>query len=143
YWGSSESEIDPKTGNPGATYNRYWACLYEFRKAMGMKIIDQNYNPSIVGYVDAKYYCPKALKGTTESQVKDSNGSFMPLWVRPMHYSYGMNVQGVDVNIPGSSDYAWDASKAPQADPNLNLKTQGAFHGFRANSVRRPAEKLM
>src|SRR5215211_8285021 len=37
YWGPSESG-----GQGGNTYNKFWGCLTEFRKAMGMPVLDPN-----------------------------------------------------------------------------------------------------
>ncbi len=152
YWGPSEG------GTPPNTYARYWSCNPEFRKAMGMQLYDRVQNPSSYGYVLEKNYCPTALRGTTESQISDANGNPMPVWVRPMHYSYGMNVHGADISAPTdglAGCMAWDPVKAPQADPARNTglnfnnvatvdnsRPKGAIHGFRANQVHNPAEKL-
>ncbi len=38
----------------------------------------------------------------------------------PIGYSYGMNVEGVDINTAGR--FAWDTAQAPQADPNLDVR---------------------
>src|SRR4051812_1745863 len=64
YWGPSDAFAGSSTNN------KNWAGLYEFRRAMGMKIIDSVQNPQIWPYVEEKFYCPSALRGTTESQVK-------------------------------------------------------------------------
>jgi len=156
YWGPSESG-----GQGGATYNKYWACLSEFRKAMSLPVLDptlsgtyngvSSSNSSLLGYVPRKWYCPDALRGTTDTPFWIGPGQIGAYWVAPMHYSYGMNVHGADINT--GQDNAWDAAKAPQADPNLNNgviwnslaygRVQGPVHGFRASQVRRPAQKIM
>src|SRR5436305_2810243 len=68
YWGASESEA-----SPGSTYNKYWGCLSEFRKAMSLPVLDPSLqgtangenvnNGSVLGYVPVgKWYCPVAWR---------------------------------------------------------------------------------
>jgi prepilin-type processing-associated H-X9-DG protein len=129
-------------------FNRTWPGFYEFRKAAGLPIIDQSTNSNIWTYVPRDRYCPKAIRGLTESQVKDSNGNLTPLWVVPMNYSYGMNVEGVDdlPSDPPNEGTGFDPARAPYADNKLNVAGPPArwiaFHGYKANQVRRPSEKL-
>jgi prepilin-type processing-associated H-X9-DG protein len=157
YWGPSESG-----GQAGNTYNKFWACLTEFRKTIGMPILDPNLagnyngvpvnNGSVIGYVPVgKWYCPAAARGQQDGYFFISAGVVGPYKVAPMHYSYGMNVHGADINT--STNFAWDQAKAPQADPARNTgvifgilssgRAIGAVHGFRANQVRRPSDKIM
>jgi prepilin-type processing-associated H-X9-DG protein len=156
YWGPSESG-----GQGGSTYNKFWGCLTEFRKTMGMPVVDPNLagsyngvpvnNASVIGYVPVgKWYCPAAWRGQQDSYWF-SAPNVIGGKVSPMHYSYGMNVHGADLNA--GTCFAWDTSKAPQADPARNTgvlfgilasgRATGAVHGFRFNQVRRPADKVM
>jgi len=115
--------------------SKSWPGLYEFRKALSMIIIDPTIpgNNGIFTYVErAKWYCPDAQRGLTESPVKNAQGQTVAMVV-PIHYSYGMNVQGVDI-AP-----ALDAARFPQADPALGTK---CLHGFKNRQVHQPAEKL-
>jgi prepilin-type N-terminal cleavage/methylation domain-containing protein/prepilin-type processing-associated H-X9-DG protein len=156
YWYKSESG-----GQGGSTYNKFWGCLTEFRKAMGMPVLDPNLagsfngqpvdNASLIGYVPVgKWYCPAAQRGQDQSYFY-SYPNVIGGSVAPMHYSYGMNVHGADINT--GTCFAWDSGKAPQADPARNIgvivgirasgRATGAVHGFRANQVKRPADKVM
>ena len=158
YWGPSESG-----GQGGNTYNKYWACLTEFRKSMSLPVLNPNLagsapdgtavnNASVIGYVPlGKWYCPRAQKGQIDSYYFLAPGRIGPEKVVPVHYSYGMNVHGADINTGACN--AWDSSKCTQADPsrqagqtygikNSGIAT-GMFHGFKVNQVKRPSEKLM
>jgi len=165
YWAWSES--DPSALS-GATYNRYWGCLNEFRKSLSLPVLDPKLagtdpygnpisNISLLGYVPKKWYCPAAQKGIAESFFLLAPGRYGPYTVAPTHYSYGMNVHGADIGSPASPGpggcIAYDPDKAPQADNSRNTGivlgvknagiVTGAFHGFRSNQVKRPADKLM
>jgi prepilin-type processing-associated H-X9-DG protein len=56
-----------------------------------------------------------------------------------MHYSYGMNLMGVDIpeNIANSDVFDPRAAQASPATP-----WQRRFHGFKPSQVKHPAEKL-
>ena len=157
YWGPSESG-----GQGGSTYNKYWACLSEFRKSMSLPVLDPNLagtgpdgssvnNASVLGYVPNKWYCPKAARGQQDGYFFLAPNVIGGYKVAPMHYSYGMNVHGADINT--GNNYAWDTAKCTQADPTrqagvtYGIKNAGIvagmFHGFKANQVKRPADKLM
>jgi prepilin-type processing-associated H-X9-DG protein len=158
YWGPSESGGQGGT----ATYNKFWGCLSEFRRAMSLPVLDPTLagsyngknvnNASVIGFVPAgKWYCPDSGRlDVLQDSYWYSSPGVIGGTVVPMHYSYGMNVHGADLNA--GSNFAWDASKAPQADPARNPaiftiansgRATGAVHGFRFNQVKRPAEKLM
>lgn len=117
-------------------YNRVWTAIREFREGTANPIIDDNV--TLQAYVLRKWYCPEAARGLTSSNY---NG----LSVYPMNYSTGMNVEGVDsAKTDGSTSNdtsAADPNVAPWADDTKN--GVGAFHGYLATSVRRPADKLM
>jgi prepilin-type processing-associated H-X9-DG protein/prepilin-type N-terminal cleavage/methylation domain-containing protein len=158
YWGPSESG-----GQGGSTNNKYWACISEFRKALGLPVLDPKLagtapdgsfaqNSQSLGYSPMKWYCPSALRGQNDVYFWIATGQVGAYKVAPTHYAYGMNVHGVDINT--GTCKAWDQSKAPQADPALNAalatynlgkgpQVYGAVHAFRASQVKRPAEKLM
>jgi prepilin-type processing-associated H-X9-DG protein/prepilin-type N-terminal cleavage/methylation domain-containing protein len=133
YWGA-------KGVTPAYQYNRTWTGLYEFRKSMALPIIDQgdiaNKGNIVFNYVTDKWYCPKANTWAASTYAP------LNVTVFPLHYSYGMNVEGVDTDVPGSLDTV----KAPHADPALNLATSSSqyrsFAGFHNPRVRRPSEKL-
>jgi prepilin-type N-terminal cleavage/methylation domain-containing protein/prepilin-type processing-associated H-X9-DG protein len=159
YWGPMEGD--------GKTYNKYWGCLSEFRTAMNLPVLNPNFagshngesvnNASVLGYLPRKWYCPTAASShRKDSYYYTDGGVVAPDKVMPTHYSYGMNVHGADAN--DGSRFAWDESKAKQADPKRNFdangapltfgiqasgRVTGALHGFRTNQVKRPAEKLM
>jgi prepilin-type processing-associated H-X9-DG protein len=153
YWGPSESG-----GQAGSTYNKFWGCLTEFRKTIGMPILDPNLsgaagnNASLIGYVPkGRWYCPAAQRGQQESNFYLYPNVVGPYGVVPLHYSYGMNVHGADINT--GNCYAYDAGKAPQADPARNTgvvfgilasgMVKGAYHGFRTGQVKSPGDKIM
>jgi len=81
YWGPSESG-----GQGGSTYNKYWACLSEFRRSMSLPVLDPNLagtgpdgssvnNASVLGYVPNKWYCPKAARGQQDGYFFGRPGS--------------------------------------------------------------------
>jgi len=164
-WWTAESGTPPNAFN---AYGRYWGGITEFRKAMGMPVL----YPLAVGYYDAsgsnpavtkpgyrcyvtrKWYCPDA--------VKDFDGAPKPGadpdthdYYYPGHYSYGMNVMGVDIPsaLPagggpfqsgaleaGSFPDVWN-SRATQADPRISPPNR-IFHGFKPSQVKRAGDKI-
>jgi prepilin-type processing-associated H-X9-DG protein/prepilin-type N-terminal cleavage/methylation domain-containing protein len=129
-------------------YNRTWSGFDEFRKACGMPIMDRTKDINGYCYVQAKWYCPKTLRGIGLSSDYHSNTYPGEIFI-PMNYSYGMNVEGIDdrpTDSPKGSGF--DAAKAPYADnaklPSpLNINTAWAVvHGYKASRVRHPSEKL-
>ncbi|HWB55090.1 MAG TPA: type II secretion system protein, partial [Tepidisphaeraceae bacterium] len=78
-------------------YNRMWPGLLPFRKALGMPIIPSGQQATtnennIYCYCEAKWACPKALRGGATGQPYP----YRTFSVVPLMYSYGMNVEGVD-----------------------------------------------
>jgi prepilin-type N-terminal cleavage/methylation domain-containing protein/prepilin-type processing-associated H-X9-DG protein len=170
YWAADgESASSKKPGGP-ANYNHIWSCIPEFRKALSLPVVDPTLLGSVngkplrnwdwCGDVPHKWYCPDAQRGFGSSTSPENSQYFISegtlsgdsLW--RIGFSYGMNVQGVDINPKGTQNFAWDPSKAPQADPNNNnTKTPpgainyqvpwGAFHGYSVSKVRQPSEKIM
>jgi len=147
YWGPDQTGTPP-----GATYAHNWGAVFEFRKTLGMVLLNPAFgnNDSLMAYVPPKWYCPIALRGATQYRYWTSNsGTANSLdEIVPIHYSYGMNVQGVDVNT--GSCLALDVNRAPWANPNLNASAintpgvpWGAVHGYKVSVVKRPGEKLM
>jgi prepilin-type processing-associated H-X9-DG protein/prepilin-type N-terminal cleavage/methylation domain-containing protein len=127
------------------SYNRTWPGFTEFRKAMGMPVMNSaiGVDRNIYCYVPDKYFCPKALRGQQGGVYYDSK-TFPGTRVVPMNYTYGMNVQDID-DGPGN----FDPANAPYADNSKIVKTGDALvyswasvHAFKANKVKRPAEKL-
>ena len=150
------------TDSAYGAYATYWGGITEFRKALGMPVLF----PLTVGYTDPtghdplvtkpgyrcyvtrKWYCPSAVRAFVSApnpgpdpQTKD--------WYFPIHYSYGMNVMGVDIpsvapppfgaTESGSFPDVYD-SRATQASPNLPITKR--FHGFKPGQVKRPADKI-
>jgi prepilin-type N-terminal cleavage/methylation domain-containing protein/prepilin-type processing-associated H-X9-DG protein len=128
----------------GATYqyNRTWPGVEDFRTSMAMPVSS---NATLFCYVTKKYYCPTAYRGLTTSYDQTTGET-----VVPMNYSYGMNVEGVDVNEPTCGE-AVDTQTAPWADSNnpanidnsVTPPANRTFHGYRNVSVVSPADKLM
>ena len=129
YWGQdSDNNI----------YARTWPGIEEFRDGTANPIIDTSSNnpngDNIFCYVLQKWYCPMAQRGIT-TYVDNETG----LTLVPMNYSYGMNVEGVDLgaNLNAALASYADDSQAPAGSVNWG------FHGYTVSNVRRPAIKLM
>jgi prepilin-type processing-associated H-X9-DG protein len=122
---------DANYASPGSyKLTKYWPTLEIFRRTLQLPT---PVNLPLSGYVPAnkKWYCPMAQRG--QANPVDATG----IVYVPLHYSYGMNVEGVD-------DPFWSGS--PPNPRAAQVKApQGAWtvHGFRSSQVRRPAEKLM
>jgi prepilin-type processing-associated H-X9-DG protein/prepilin-type N-terminal cleavage/methylation domain-containing protein len=104
-------------------YNRTWAGMYEFRKAMNLPIMK---NAVLQAYFTAEMMCPvlvKILPGTPDAETGFT--------LYPPHYAYGMNVQGVD-------EYGTVAQDVPMPPQILKL-----HHGYHIRQVKRSSEKLM
>jgi prepilin-type processing-associated H-X9-DG protein len=121
---------------PYSAYQTYWAGLPEFRKAMSMPILDPTWPYAC--YVTKKWYCANAVKAENAVQVPDPN-DFTNQRYYPMHYSYGMNVMGVDTPQTISNSDVLDP-RATQAA--LTVPVAKRFHGFKPSQVKRPGEKL-
>ena len=120
---------------PHNAYNRYWAGIPEFRKALAMPILDPSWN--YVCYVTRKWYCANAVlayTAATPDPTDQTNHYYFPI-----HFSYGMNVMGVDIPEHAANADVIDprATHAAQATPYYKR-----FHGFKPSHVKRPAEKL-
>jgi len=139
-----------------SAYNRYWAGLPEFRKALGMPVLDGEPDPGGTNfpvifncYVTTKWFCKDALRVAENTSPTDpvTHQAYFP-----MHFSYGMNVMGVDIpssvsggglspaTETGSYPDVWN-TLATQADPRIK-PIDKIFHGFRPSQVRRPADKI-
>jgi len=130
-----------------SAFNSYWGGLVVFRKTLSMPVLDPSWGYNC--YVTKKWYCPNAVRALTAA-TPDPNDHTNDVYF-PLHYSYGMNVMGVDIpsvmNPPGpfaatesgSFPDVWD-SRATQASPALPVNKR--FHGFKPSQVKRPAEKL-
>jgi prepilin-type N-terminal cleavage/methylation domain-containing protein/prepilin-type processing-associated H-X9-DG protein len=115
-----------------------WPGIPEFRKAMSIKEGDGNTNAYVRFYMPQKWVCPSAQRGggpgTTDPATIDTVTGVAYF---PLHYSYGMNVDGVDTGI-------WAVDSALQSPPQLLVTpTSAQFHGYRRNQVKHGAEKLM
>jgi prepilin-type processing-associated H-X9-DG protein/prepilin-type N-terminal cleavage/methylation domain-containing protein len=141
-----------------------WSGLLPFRKALGMPIINPQAPDSngltardIYSYCEAKWACPKAIRGGATGQ--QYYWAPLHVYLLPLFYSYGMNVQGVDLPLADGSVYtsesnAYDPADFPQCDVSLDTAITsavrqksypyviGSFHGFRVNQVKHPSEKL-
>jgi prepilin-type processing-associated H-X9-DG protein/prepilin-type N-terminal cleavage/methylation domain-containing protein len=112
--------------------NGYWSSLLTFRQTLSLPIPG---NTIFSGYVtsDRKWFCPMAARALNPTALDAETGyTYLPL-----HYSYGMNVEGVDDEYWGGAP---PNPRALQAQPPLGPWT---VHGFKSSQVRHPAEKLM
>jgi prepilin-type N-terminal cleavage/methylation domain-containing protein/prepilin-type processing-associated H-X9-DG protein len=117
-------------------YNKYWAGIPEFRKTLNMPVLDPTWVYSC--YVTKKWYCPNAVRAFTPA-APNANDHTNQLYF-PLHFSYGMNVMGVDVNTEvGNNQDVWNP-RATQADPAVPAAKR--FHGFKPSQVKRAGEKL-
>ena len=123
---------DANYASPGSyRLTKYWPTLDLFRRTLQLPTPG---NPSLSGYVPSnrKWYCPMAQRG----QANPVDAATGVVYV-PLHYSYGMNVEGVD-------DAFWSGSPPnPRAAQVRAPQGPGTVHGFRHSQVKRPAEKLM
>jgi prepilin-type N-terminal cleavage/methylation domain-containing protein/prepilin-type processing-associated H-X9-DG protein len=133
-------------------YGRYWAGITDFRKSLSLPILF----PLSVGYSDPtgsdplvtkpgyrcfvtkKWYCPNAVRAFIASPSPGPDPATND-WYYPIHYSYGMNVMGVDIpENPANSDVLDPrATQAAQTTP-WNKR----FHGFKPSQVKKPGEKI-
>ncbi len=143
YWGARGNTSG--SGMLAYNYNRTFPGMYEFRKSMAQPMIPQedvaNKGNIIFNYVTDACYCPGAW------YFDYSYYAPLNAHVRPMHYSYGINVEGVDTDSHLWLRQSLDLVLAPQADWKLNdppasAHEYGSFAGYRAAQVKRPAEKL-
>ena len=132
----------PSAGVPNAynAYNRYWAGIPDFRKAMAMPLLDPSLGYNC--YVTRKWYCANAVLVENKAEPVSTTGLPDPITKQnyfPLHYSYGMNVTGVDIpeHIVNSDVIDPRATQALQTVPYFKR-----FHGFKPSQVKRPAEKL-
>jgi len=140
------------SGNTAAfnAYGRYWAGITDFRKALGMPVL----YPLSVGYFDPggsdplvtkpgyrcyvtrQWYCPdapRAFAAAPDGGDPQTHQSYYPI-----HYSYGMNVMGVD-----TQEYAGNPGVVdPRATQAINADPLKIFHGFKPSQVKRPADKI-
>src|SRR5262249_23169586 len=122
-------------------FNRTWPMFYVFRKTLAMPVVDPNIAPNGVAYVEPKWRCPAGadIRGQADKVWDDGN----KVWLWPMNYSYGMNVEGIEENncAPGGSyPYnpppplvgGYDVADCPQIFLPLTGGTAGAesVHAF-------------
>ena len=131
-------------------YGRYWAGLTDFRKALSMPVLfplSVGYNdpsgadplitkPGYRCYVPQKWYCANAARAANLPSQTDpaTHQNYFPV-----HYSYGMNIMGVDYPENAANTDVWDP-RATQAKPSAPQWEH--FHGFKPSQVKRPGEKL-
>jgi prepilin-type processing-associated H-X9-DG protein len=149
--------VGPTGGAPNAfnAFGRAWPGLTDFRKALSMPVLF----PLSVGYSDPsgadplitkpgyrcfvtrKWYCANAVRAFT-GHPQPGPDPLTNEWYFQIHYSYGMNVTGVDIPEHAANPDAWDP-RATQANPNPIIMPQyKRFHGFKPSQVKRPGEKL-
>ena len=141
---------------PYNAYGRYWAGITEFRKALGMPVLfplSVGYSdptgsdplitkPNYRCYVTAKWYCPKAVRAMEKPAPSTATGLPDPETHQdyfPIHYSYGMNLTGVD--------YPENVVNGDVIDPRatqalLSVPWYDRFHGFKPAQVKRPGDKI-
>jgi len=135
WWASGSPDNDPHAYN---AYNRYWASYVDFRKALGMPILDSSW--SYASYVPDKWYCPNAVRGLAMPNNPDPNDHTNQRYY-PLHYSYGMNIMGADIPTEtGNNSDVWNP-RATWADPHLFPPTL-QIHSFKPGHIRHPADKI-
>jgi prepilin-type processing-associated H-X9-DG protein/prepilin-type N-terminal cleavage/methylation domain-containing protein len=146
YWTSSSA-----TYSDDKPTNRCWPGVDDFRRALSILIIshetaDSGANKSSFCYMPLKFICPSAQRsggpGSSDPAFMDTNNATL-YW--PMNYSYGMNVEGVDVGTQLERIDGTNNPTVPALAPQADKLTQGSatFHGYRRNQVKRGSEKLM
>jgi len=140
FWGGQPPGFPPgfqatTAANNTYQYNRVWTGQPVFRQALSMPIFSTSTNANIIFcYIERdKWYCPTALRGTTEAEAVLDN-----VVVAPVNYSYGMNVQGID-----EDNGLHPASPAQDVPAPPQVVVPKGFHGYQVSQVKRPAEKLM
>jgi prepilin-type processing-associated H-X9-DG protein len=141
-------------GVPNAynAYGRYWAGITDFRKTLGMPVLfplSVGYSdpagsdplitkPGYRCYVTRKWYCPNAVKAFVSAPSPGPDPQTNDVYY-PIHYSYGMNVQGVDISENAANADVWDprARQASQSTPWYDR-----FHGFKPSQVKRASDKI-
>jgi prepilin-type processing-associated H-X9-DG protein len=138
------------SANAYNAYQRYWAGITDFRKALAMPVIfpinvgfsdppgfDPLVNkPTYRCFVTRKWYCANAVKafqGVGPDPITNE-------YYFQLHYSYGMNVMGVDIREDADKPDVLDP-RATQADVSSTLPIK-CFHGFKPSQVRKPGEKI-
>ena len=122
-------------GNAYNAFNRTWSGKPEFRKALSIPILDPSWLYSC--HVPRKWYCVNATLSDNPN-TPDPNDLTNQRYY-PIHYSYGMNVMGVDIPENMANPGVLDA-RATHASPATPWFKR--FHGFKPSHVKRPAEKL-
>jgi prepilin-type processing-associated H-X9-DG protein len=142
FWGGQPPGFPPgfqvtTAANNKYQYNRIWSGQPAFRQALDMPILSNTGNgPTIFCYIERdKWYCPTALRGTTESTATGADNNAT---LAPVNYSYGMNVQGID-----EDNSLHPASPAQDVPAPSQVVVPKGFHGYAVGQVTRPAEKLM
>jgi prepilin-type N-terminal cleavage/methylation domain-containing protein/prepilin-type processing-associated H-X9-DG protein len=141
----------PQASSPNAynAYGRYWAGITDFRKSLAMTVIyplSVGYSdpagsdplvtkPGYRCYVPRKWYCANAVKAFNAAGPDPVTNEYY----FPIHYSYGMNVMGVDIPEHAANADVIDprATQAAQTTPYYKR-----FHGFKPSQVKKPGEKL-
>lgn len=137
FWSPATAGGPPPASGDHYQYNRIWTGLEDFRKAVGLPIINSAnlgapYNGHIVFcYFTSQWVCPTMLRELVPS-VDYATGTTL----YPPHYSYGMNVQGVD-------EYNANRPASPAQDVPPPSQVVRGYHGYHVRQVKRPSEKLM
>jgi prepilin-type N-terminal cleavage/methylation domain-containing protein/prepilin-type processing-associated H-X9-DG protein len=139
-----------------SAYNWYYGGLNEFRRTLSLPILPET-DPQVGTvnyrcYVTRKWFCPSALTQTQFAPDPAGPAAGKPDYTThdyywPLHFSYGMNVMGVDHpadylrgSSAGCPTDVYDA-RATQADPNM-ADVSKMIHGFTRGQVKHPSEKL-
>jgi prepilin-type processing-associated H-X9-DG protein/prepilin-type N-terminal cleavage/methylation domain-containing protein len=131
----------PSAGVPNAynAYDRYWAGIPDFRKAMAMPLLDTTLTYNC--YVTRKWFCSNASLVADKASPAGGDPITKQSYF-PMHYSYGMNITGVDINTESAvnTDVLDPRAKHAAQDPITTWDKR--LHAFKPSMVKRPAEKL-
>jgi prepilin-type processing-associated H-X9-DG protein len=123
----------------------YWTSMEELRKTLSIVWLE-NKAPNAVSwraYIPKERLCPEMARGFSDLHQADQQSGWKDMYV---NYSYGMNLDGVDVNPDNLADVVYNPQRATQCDVNLDNPATNpgrmSFHGFKNSQVRRPADKI-
>ena len=135
----------PTNGNmvvPAQNGKDIWTSFEDFRRTLQMPFV-ANKGPnarSWRGYLTENRLCPLMVRGFQDMHKADAESMWQDLYV---NYSYGMNVDGVDINPFNLADPVYDPVRAPQClNTSVAALVPAVLHGFKNTQVKRPAEKI-
>lgn len=129
FWGNPLAPDNHTPTSPQHFANgRIWAAVYEFRKALNQPT---KTDPAKVSFVTLEFMCPTMFRDPASQMSVAAPDVTSGLWLYPPHFSYGMNVEGID-------EFGTPAQAVPMPPQIRKL-----FHGYHVTQVKRGSEKLM